>query len=147
MKCWYRFKLLTSSKDWPSCICTCTLNTFIVRGVRGLWQVCLSGRWSFRHVDKLYKFIKSMTHDSLLHNEACALNLHGTIRQVKIPSLHFNIWETSIYLSSYLGLYIPLLDLGCFQFLNPIHRRWDSLDGGSARRKAAAYTQNNTNTE
>jgi hypothetical protein len=34
-----------------------------------------------------------------------------------------------------------------FQFLNPIHSRYDSLDGGSARRKAAARTQNNINTE
>jgi hypothetical protein len=34
-----------------------------------------------------------------------------------------------------------------FQFLDPIHSRYDSLDGGSARRKAATYTQNNTNTE
>jgi hypothetical protein len=29
-----------------------------------------------------------------------------------------------------------------FQFLNPIHSQYDSLDGGSARRKAAVYTQN-----
>jgi hypothetical protein len=34
-----------------------------------------------------------------------------------------------------------------FQFLNPIYIRKDSLDGGSARRKAATYTQDNTNTE
>jgi hypothetical protein len=34
-----------------------------------------------------------------------------------------------------------------FRFLNPIHSRYDSLDGGSARHKAATYTQNNTNTE
>jgi hypothetical protein len=34
-----------------------------------------------------------------------------------------------------------------FQILDPIHRRQDSLDGGSARRKAATYTENNTNTE
>jgi hypothetical protein len=27
-----------------------------------------------------------------------------------------------------------------FQFLNPIHSRYDSLDGGSASRKAATYT-------
>jgi hypothetical protein len=32
-----------------------------------------------------------------------------------------------------------------FQFRNPIHSRYDSLDGGSARSKAATYTQNNTN--
>jgi hypothetical protein len=34
-----------------------------------------------------------------------------------------------------------------FQFLDPIHSRQDSLDGGSARREASTYTQNNTNTE
>jgi hypothetical protein len=34
-----------------------------------------------------------------------------------------------------------------FHFHNPIHSRWDPLDKGSARRKAATYTQNNTNTE
>jgi hypothetical protein len=33
------------------------------------------------------------------------------------------------------------------QFLDPIHSRYDSLDGGSARRNAAIYTQNNINTE
>jgi hypothetical protein len=30
-----------------------------------------------------------------------------------------------------------------FQFLDPIHSRYYSLDGGSARRKASTYTQNN----
>jgi hypothetical protein len=34
-----------------------------------------------------------------------------------------------------------------FQFLDPIYSQQDSLDGGSARRKASTYTQNNTNTE
>jgi hypothetical protein len=33
------------------------------------------------------------------------------------------------------------------KFLDPIHSRWEPLDGGSARRKAATYTQDNTNTE
>jgi hypothetical protein len=41
----------------------------------------------------------------------------------------------------------PLGSWSLFQFLNPIHNRQDCLDGGSARRKAATYTQNNTNTE
>jgi hypothetical protein len=36
--------------------------------------------------------------------------------------------------------------LAAFQFLDPIHSRQDSLDGGSARRKASNYIQN-TNTE
>jgi hypothetical protein len=34
-----------------------------------------------------------------------------------------------------------------FQFLDPKHSRQDSFDGGSARRKAATCTQDNTNTE
>jgi hypothetical protein len=34
-----------------------------------------------------------------------------------------------------------------FQFLNPVHNLLNHLDGGSARRKAAAYTRHNTNTE
>jgi uncharacterized protein YraI len=34
-----------------------------------------------------------------------------------------------------------------FQFLDLIHSRYGSLDGGSARRKAYTYTQNNTNAE
>jgi hypothetical protein len=34
-----------------------------------------------------------------------------------------------------------------FQFANLIYSRQDSLDGGSAGRKAATYTQNNINTE
>jgi hypothetical protein len=39
--------------------------------------------------------------------------------------------------------------VGCrllLQFLDAVHSE-DSLDGGSARRKASTYTQNNTNTE
>jgi hypothetical protein len=46
-----------------------------------------------------------------------------------------------ISLSIYVGPW-PL-----FEFLNPIHSRSDSLDGGSARRKAATYTVESTNTE
>jgi hypothetical protein len=38
-----------------------------------------------------------------------------------------------------------LWTLAIFQFLNPIHSRYDSLDRGSALLKAATYTQNNTN--
>jgi hypothetical protein len=37
--------------------------------------------------------------------------------------------------------------LADFQFLDPIRSRQDSLVGGSARRKAATYIQNDTNTE
>jgi hypothetical protein len=50
----------------------------------------------------------------------------------------------SIYLSMALQPFFGPWPL--FQFLNPIHSRQDSLNGVSARRKAATYTQNNTNT-
>jgi hypothetical protein len=48
-----------------------------------------------------------------------------------------------------LWLYSPLLDLGrfFFQLLNPVHSRQDSLDGGSAHRKAATYTHRTTQTQ
>jgi hypothetical protein len=34
-----------------------------------------------------------------------------------------------------------------FEFLDPIHSRYDSLDAGSTHRKASICTQKNTNTE
>jgi hypothetical protein len=37
--------------------------------------------------------------------------------------------------------------LATFSVSQSIHSRYDSLDGGSARRKAPTYTQNNTSTE
>jgi hypothetical protein len=40
-----------------------------------------------------------------------------------------------------------LLDLGCFSSFFILYTVGDSLDGGSPRRKAATYAQNNTNTE
>jgi hypothetical protein len=51
-------------------------------------------------------------------------------------------------LSIYISLYSPFVGpWPLFQCLNPINSRYDFLDGGSARHKAATYTQNNTNTE
>jgi hypothetical protein len=57
-----------------------------------------------------------------------------------------HIWQygwLSIYI--YLWLYSPLLGLGgFFSFLIFLRSRYDSLDGGSARRKAATCTQDST---
>jgi hypothetical protein len=45
-----------------------------------------------------------------------------------------------LFLSIYLWLYSPLLDLGrFFSFLFVLYSRYDSSDGGSARRKAATW--------
>jgi hypothetical protein len=53
-----------------------------------------------------------------------------------------------VYVCMYVRLYSPLLDLGrFFSFLILYTVGRDSLDGGSARRKAATCTQIKTNTE
>jgi hypothetical protein len=51
-----------------------------------------------------------------------------------------------MYLSIY-GSIVLCWTLAVFQIINPIHSLYVSLNGESARRKAATYTQNNTNTE
>jgi hypothetical protein len=59
-------------------------------------------------------------------------------------------FSLSLSLSRSLSLSMDLQPFGplpLFRFLNPIHSRWNSLHGGSARRKAATCTQNDTNTE
>jgi hypothetical protein len=60
----------------------------------------------------------------------------------------------SIYLSIYLSVCLSvygstalLLDLGRVSVSWFLYSQYDSLDGGSARHKAATYTQDNTNTE
>jgi hypothetical protein len=59
-----------------------------------------------------------------------------------------NAIKTIQTLPSSLGSRALLLRLGLLSsFSKSIHRRYDSLDGGSARRKDATYTQDNTNTE
>jgi hypothetical protein len=45
------------------------------------------------------------------------------------------------YLPTYLWLYSPCGPWPLFQFLNPLYSRMDSLDGGSASRKAVTHTQ------
>jgi hypothetical protein len=47
----------------------------------------------------------------------------------------------SIYLSIY-GYTALFWNLAAFHFLNLIHSRYDSLDGGSVRCEVATYTQN-----
>jgi hypothetical protein len=46
------------------------------------------------------------------------------------------LWNYNLWLCG------PLLGLERIQFLDPIHSRYDPLDGESARRKASTYTQN-----
>jgi hypothetical protein len=56
--------------------------------------------------------------------------------------------ESSLSLSLSLSMTLqPFVPWPLFQFLNPIHSQCDSLDGGSARLKAATYIQNNTITQ
>jgi hypothetical protein len=53
----------------------------------------------------------------------------------------------SIYLSIYGSTVLLFGPWPLFQFLNSIYSRKDSLGGRSARRKAATYMQDSTNTE
>jgi hypothetical protein len=64
------------------------------------------------------------------------------------PTERLSASEEGIYLSMYLSMALqPFVGpWQLFQFLNPIHSRLGSLDGGSGRRKAATYTRNNTHT-
>jgi hypothetical protein len=55
---------------------------------------------------------------------------------------HWQYWNHSFI---HQWLYSPLLGLGRFFSFLILNIRYDSLDGGSARRKAATYTQDNTN--
>ena len=55
--------------------------------------------------------------------------------------------SNSVLLYIYLWLYSLLFGLGRFFSFLILHSRYDSLDGGSARHKAATYTQSNTNTD
>jgi hypothetical protein len=64
------------------------------------------------------------------------LDLPTTLVLLKVQVFSINL---SMALQSFVGSWL------LFRVLNPIHSRYNSLDGGSARRKAATYTQNNTN--
>jgi hypothetical protein len=80
-----------------------------------------------------------------------------SIRQIKLVKINIfpvlmvldiNVMLHRMLSLSVLWLYGHLLDLCCFfQFIDLMYSPKDSLDGGSARRKAVTYTQDNTNTE
>jgi hypothetical protein len=69
------------------------------------------------------------------------------IAMKRIPTVCFPC--TNVILLVYLSMSVQSFvgPWPLFYFLNPIHSREDSLDGGSARRKATTYKQNNTNRE
>jgi hypothetical protein len=54
-------------------------------------------------------------------------------------------WQRTSIILYFMRPYSPfVVPWPLFQFRNRIHSPWDSLDGGSALRKAATYTQDNT---
>jgi hypothetical protein len=63
-------------------------------------------------------------------HEANTYHLHTYLRTYLLTALHFLV-----------GLWPP------FQLLNPIHSRYDSLDGGSARHKATQQHTRNKRTQ
>jgi hypothetical protein len=70
---------------------------------------------------------------------------------IDFPAIFLRLYDTedkvqlwSVYLSIYasMGLQPFIAPWPLFQFLHLLHSRYDSLDGGSARRKVATCTQN-----
>jgi hypothetical protein len=59
---------------------------------------------------------------------------------VRNDSVHYSTFSFCVALQSFGPVRL-------FQFLDTIRSRYGSLDGGSARRKAATYTQNKTKAE
>jgi hypothetical protein len=60
---------------------------------------------------------------------------------------HLSPYQKVIYVSLHLWVYILCEPWPIFQFLNPYAIGRSPWKSESARRKAATYTQNNTNTE
>jgi hypothetical protein len=78
----------------------------------------------------------------------------GPLNKMSSTKLHVSkfhtlslIYDLHYYYYYYYGSTALCWTLAAFQSLNHIHIWYDSLDGGSARRKAFTYTQDNTNTE
>jgi hypothetical protein len=118
-------------------------------------SVCLSSIY----LSSVYLSICLSVCLSSIYLSVCLLSIYLS---VCLSSIYLSVCLLSIYLSIYLSvclsvclsihpcLWLYSLLLGpwpFFSFLIFLHRRWDSLDGRSSRRKAATYTQDNTNTE
>jgi hypothetical protein len=93
---------------------------------------------------------------SAVHSSEISINIYPTIRCHVQKAVIFIVravltsnptyrlfYNIMAFICLRLQAFVALWSL--FQFLNPIHSWYDSLDGGSARRKASAYTQGDTN--
>jgi hypothetical protein len=79
------------------------------------------------------------------------INLLEEIRRLSVflPKLHepnYFISDLTIISLSLSMVVEPFEPRPLFQILKPIHSRQDSMDGESARRKVATFSQNHTNT-
>jgi hypothetical protein len=76
----------------------------------------------------------------ILHPLSCSRLTYTTLARIQYICL-----ACPLKLSFLSMVLKPFGPRSVFQVLNPMHSQLDSLDGGSARRKAATYIQNNTN--
>jgi hypothetical protein len=69
--------------------------------------------------------------------------LHHCIAYIDPCGFNFRLalYSTAVILCLSVALLPFVGTWTSFKFINPIHSRQDSLDGGSARRKASTYTQ------
>jgi hypothetical protein len=110
------------------------------------FKILIVNLWNWHVRRRINRDYLSIYLQSIYLSTIC-LSVYLSIRLSIYLAVYLSIY-LSIYHSIYLWLYSPLLDSGCFfTFLIALHSRQDSLDGGSARRKAATCTQDNTNTE
>jgi hypothetical protein len=93
--------------------------------------------WSIRSIEKSNDLIGNRTHDI----PACSIVSQPTMLPRASHKIYNSLKASALQTCFFLSMALqPFGPWPRFQFLNPIRSRKDSLEGGSARRKAATYT-------
>lgn len=102
--------------------------------------VWLERRWSY------YKTFEFTVENFVLYLNECNRDIHTYIFHNSLVLLRFLSFHL-VYIYFFLCGSTALWTMVVFSFLNPMQSRYDSLDKGTAHRKATTYTQTNINTE
>jgi hypothetical protein len=117
------------------------------RQLGGIWRC--GKHWSLQVLQRTFCTFRVFLHPCYVPHPSHRLHLNhdnDIWRTVRIVNLHrLSLLCTSLFIHSHF-LLLPLEHsasvkrFASLQFLNPIDIQYDSLDGGSARRKAATHT-------
>jgi hypothetical protein len=147
-------------KIQPTFICTTTSLEMIWEGCRRKWVLSLlhstTGQtWNLRprtgHLDYIFSACSGTVLLRYVPQTGCGYSLftsfHFTIHSLQLFWRYsaISIQELNTIILQLVSIYLCICPP--IHLINPIHSRYDSLDGGSVRRKTVTYTQNNTNTE